>query len=95
MLFRLSLLFNVMLLVSNTYIHKEVYIYKVADHLYKEVRQAYFRGCLEGAEYPPEWRKSKTEFNQNSTMMYCHRAKTNKEDYFLDEAQKVIDKNID
>lgn len=88
----LSLIMNLFLVLSNDSISTDVYLHVIAKQYYMDTKRAYFRGCLEGTDYPPEWRKPKTTFNNKSPMMYCNAVKDLKDRYFLYEAQKILDK---
>ena len=50
------------------------------------VKRYYQRGCLDGTDYPPEWRKPTTDFNIRSVPRYC--------DGMLEVQQFEIEKDI-
>lgn len=54
---------------------------KARNTFYTESRFMFMRGCLQGTEYPEDWRKSQNEFNGHSTSAYCDDLATKSEDY--------------
>lgn len=44
-----------------------------------QLRSYYTMGCLDGTDYPPEWRVATTGFNEHSTPKYCENMRLLKE----------------
>jgi len=61
----------------------------VRNHHYKELQYYYKQGCLDGTDYPPEFRNSPTGFNVNSPVMYCDRQKDDRNNEFLESASQI------
>lgn len=62
----------------------------VRERYRSDTEFAFKRGCFVGVDYPPEYRKDQTGFNNNSPTSYCHREFLSKaEEYFLDQLPKL------
>lgn len=49
----------------------------------QDTQLAFTKGCNTGTEYPEEWKKPTTEFNQHSPAVYCADEWNNIEEYFF------------
>lgn len=48
-----------------------------------DMRYYYFRGCSEGTDYPPEYRKATSNFNEHSVPIYCKELQDGYEQDFM------------
>ena len=56
----------------------------------QDVQFSFKRGCFVGVDYPQEFRKKQTGWNENSPPSYCDKAYKEKiEDYFFDQLGKL------
>ena len=51
------------------------------EQFHNETRSLYVRGCMEGTNYPPEWKTEVGIFNKHSSDFYCEDNAKKLQDY--------------
>lgn len=49
----------------------------------EDAKMYYTRGCLDGTDYPPEYRLPTPGYNENSTVNWCNNSATEREQLFM------------
>lgn len=59
----------------------------------EQMKYYYMRGCIEGTDYPPEYRKPTANFNEHSVPIYCKELQDGYEDDFMRSVINIGRKN--
>lgn len=62
---------------------------KVRNTLLDEMQYMYFEGCRQGINYPDEYKKPQTGFNEHSPTIYCNDERAKLGDYILDKMTTI------
>jgi hypothetical protein len=74
------------ILACNYVTNRQVYDMDIIRSQYEvTLKRYYMRACLDGTDYPPEWRTTPTDFNLRSPPMYCTDNLSNLESAIRDE----------
>lgn len=70
-------------IVTNILINAPFDMDLVRTQYLEDVKFYYTRGCLDGTDYPPEYRLPTPGFNENSTTNWCNNNAVDKEQSFM------------